>query len=93
MSECDPIGKVILAAQQRLQAAARSTWVITPHEHIAYVRGSRSYGKAPQVLVVGDDYVRPFNLLPEFTHHTRAREVAIAMEAAAAVLEHFGRIQ
>jgi len=86
MAEQESLSSALRSAVAELQFAARVAGIIGPDERIDYVSGSRSNGQPPQVDVRGPKGTRPLDLMPEFFHTTRAREVAVAMDTAAVTL-------
>ena len=79
--------RAVRNATVELQYVARKAGLIGEDERIVYIPGSRSHGQQPEVDVRGPRTPRPLNLLPDFTHLTREREVAVAMLAVAATLK------
>lgn len=86
MLEKETTGAALRTAVAELQYMARMTGLIGEDERIEYVPGSRTYGQQPEVNVRGPRGNRPLDLMPAFSHTTRSREVAVAMETAARTL-------
>ena len=84
--ERESSARAVKAATVELQYMARMTGLIGEDERIEYVPGSRTYGQQPEVNVRGPRGNRPLDLMPAFSHTTRSREVAVAMETAARTL-------
>lgn len=89
MGQVEPLAAATRSAVAELEFAARAAGVIGPDERIDYIPGSRSYGQEPRVEVRGPKGPRPLDLMPEFFHTTRAREVIAAMDTAAVTLRKF----
>lgn len=78
----------IQRARLSLQKAAKTAGLIPQDGRIVYEAGSRTYDTPPAVIVL-DGADRPLGrleILPEFTHLTRAREVVVSMDTAAVTL-------
>lgn len=84
--ERESSARAVKAATAELQYMARMAGLIQEDERIVYIPGSRSHAQPPEVDVRGPRGPRPLDLMPDFTHLTREREVAVAMQAAAATL-------
>ena len=89
MEKNETLGSALRSAVAELQYAARTAGVIELDERIEYTPGSRSYGQEPKVTVRGPRGTRQFEMMPEFSSFTRAREVAVAMDTAAFMLSRF----
>lgn len=93
MPERETTGGALRSAVAELQFAARMVGLIEEDERIEFVPGSRSHGKAPAVNVRGPGGSRKLlELMPQFDSFTRGREVAVAMQAAAATLHHLRKV-
>lgn len=89
MAEQETLGSALRSAVAELQYAARTAGLIELDERIDYIPGSRTNGQEPRVEVRGPRGPRPLDLMPDFVHTTRAREVVAAMNTAAVVLLKF----